>query len=307
MVISELVIASGASSVIGRLLRAPMKAIFKLSGNCISAVVLGWICGFPIGAKTAVALYDSGDISKDELERLLAFSNTPSSAFVISVVGTSLFGSRSFGITLYVFALLSAFICGLLQRPHIAPDTSDHLLSSDKKVSKIGIDKISCAISSSAESMLRVCAFVVFFTAFTGTLSNLCIFLGQPATALLFGLFEITGGAAQSSVIDSIYLGTVISALAVGWSGLSVHCQIIGICAGREISFKRYFTSKLLQGILCATFTLISLILFPNAFEFSPSSYVSSFLYASPSPIEIVLSIVFLISIFVFKKRKIRS
>ena len=114
MVISDVIVSCGASELIGKLLGAPMRAIFKISGDGACAVILGALCGFPLGAKCAVSMYDLGKLSRGELEHLLLFSNVPSPAFLITAVGLSLFGSRSFGILLYCSALAAAFITGIL-------------------------------------------------------------------------------------------------------------------------------------------------------------------------------------------------
>ena len=43
--------------------------------------------------------------------------------------------------------------------------------------------------------------------------------------------------------------GEICAAL-VGWSGFSVHLQMIGLCDGVSLSFRPYFLARLLQGIL---------------------------------------------------------
>ena len=47
------------------------------------ALILGTLCGCPIGAKNAVLLYDNGQITKKHAEYLCSFSNNASISFVI--------------------------------------------------------------------------------------------------------------------------------------------------------------------------------------------------------------------------------
>ena len=100
MVITELLVSSGAGEALGRLFSGIMRRIFGISGAGASALFLGSMCGFPVGARTAVSLYDKGVISKSECQHLLTFTCNPSSAFLITAVGVSLYDSRALGVTL---------------------------------------------------------------------------------------------------------------------------------------------------------------------------------------------------------------
>ena len=265
MVISELVIQSPAVYNICKIFRRPMKLLFNVSeaGGC--AFILGALCGFPIGAKTAISAYDSGRISKDELSRLLCFCNNPGSAFVISVVGISLFGSKQIGVIMYVCVILSSVTVGLLSK----------FLSSKKQFQKkdtsflppADIDAISIftgAVSKSALSMLTVCAYVVFFSSLVGCIGDILSSLSAPniLSTLIFGFFEISSGVKAAASTKSIEAAIILASAFVAWSGISVHCQIITICAGRSMSFKAYFISKAAQGIICAFFMGLALKLF---------------------------------------------
>ena len=76
--------------------------------------------------------------------------------------------------------------------------------------------------------------------------------------ALIFGLFELTGGVAEAAALPC-EIGAVIAAFISGWSGFSVHFQIMSICADRGISFKPYFLAKFAQGIVAAVLVFLFL------------------------------------------------
>ena len=76
MVISELLVSSGAGEALGRLFSRMMRRIFGISGAGASALFLGSMCGFPVGAKTAVSLYDRGVISRSECQHLFTFTRS---------------------------------------------------------------------------------------------------------------------------------------------------------------------------------------------------------------------------------------
>ncbi len=272
MVISELLVQSGAGEALGRLLAKPMKWLFGLSGAGCSAVVLGCMCGFPVGASTAVSLYDKNVISKEECEHLLTFSNNPSSGFLITAVGVSLLGSRRLGLLLYLTVLVISFLTGFLMRFFIHKKKRDGAFEHPHFPSGLhpgGISMFTGAVTHAAMGMLTVCAYVVFFSAMTGALSHMVEGLGgmnDTVYAVLCGIFEMSGGISEAAGLvgetTSPLLPVIMIAAMAGWSGLSVHCQIMTICGGRGLSFKPYIIAKALQGVMCgvAMWVLLSVI-----------------------------------------------
>ena len=114
MVLSELVVAGGLVDRVFFRLSLPLRRIFRLPSVGCCAVLLGILCGVPVGARCAVLAYDKGLLSKRECETVLIIASTPSSAFLISAVGASLWGNRTFGVALYVCAVSAALLTGLL-------------------------------------------------------------------------------------------------------------------------------------------------------------------------------------------------
>lgn len=260
MVLSELLVTSGAGEALGRIFSRPMRWFFGLSGAGASAVVLGSMCGFPVGAKTAVALYDRNAISKAECEHLLTFSNNPSSAFLITAVGVSLFGNRRLGVLLYAVVLGSSFLVGFLGR-FFFRDRRGAALSTRHSHPHFpsglhpgGVEMFTGAVAGAANGMLMVCAYVVFFSALGGALT--CMMgdmssLSENLYALLCGFLELSGGISEAAAMTDPRAAAVIAAVLAGWSGLSVHCQIMTLCGGRGLSMRPYILAKGAQALLC--------------------------------------------------------
>ena len=116
MVISELIVKSGLGHIIGNILGTPITKIFRISNAASCAVIMGILCGFPIGARTVVALLENGDINKNEAEKLMTFCNSPSSGFIIGAVGLSLYSNKKIGIILYLTTLASTILIGIFQK-----------------------------------------------------------------------------------------------------------------------------------------------------------------------------------------------
>ena len=256
MVISELIVSSGIGVRASRLFARPMRWLFGVSEAGAAAYVLGLVCGFPIGAKTAVSMYDRGAITKEELERLMTFCNNPGSAFVISAVGVALLGNKRVGIALYLSVILSSMAVGTVGKYFLGYNRGNPPRKSLVIHSDFSIKSITDAVQSSAISMLTVCAYVTFFSALVGCVGALLSRLDLPGeiTACIFGFFELSSGVGEAAELGGRVRSVLLCALFVGWSGLSVAFQIMSVASGREISFKPFFLAKAAQGILCALF-----------------------------------------------------
>ncbi|MBQ7346952.1 MAG: hypothetical protein IJW55_03270 [Clostridia bacterium] len=269
MVLSELIVSGGIGNALLKKLAAPLRRLFGLPDAGCCAVVLGMLCGFPVGAKCAILAYEQGNLTKEETERVLTFSNNPSSAFLISAVGVSLWGNRRFGIALYATVLTVSVLTGILTNLLRKKSDSESLLTTEGFPAKpplTGPKLFTEAVKSATGSILLVCAYVIFFSALVGTL-NLVLGsfdLPQNLSALLFCLFELSSGVSQASALGNTTIAAWLCAFAAGWSGLSVHCQVLSVCDGKELSFRSYFIAKVFQGIACALLFGIFIYFFPE-------------------------------------------
>ncbi len=245
LVLSELIVSGGIGRILLRPVALPLSRLFRLPPDGCCAMLLGMFCGFPVGARAAVSAFDRGELSQDETERVICASTVPSSAFLLNAVGVSLHGSRRFGSVLLSVTLASALLIGLLMARLPAKDPPGRQPVSPPQpvhTPKSGAQFFTEAIRQALVSMLTVSAYVVFFSAFCGTLTVLGnrLQLPEAARAAVYCLFELSGG------------------VSAGWSGLSVHCQVLSVSDGRGLRMRRYFLAKLLHGALTvAGFALV--------------------------------------------------
>ena len=298
MVISELIVSSGIGLRISRAFAKPMRWLFGVGEAGAAAYLLGLVCGFPIGAKTAVSMYDRGIVSRSELERLLTFCNNPGSAFVISAVGVSLLGNKKVGIALYACVILSSLTVGIVGKYLLGYKRGSSIGNSMMIQSDFSIKMLTSAFASSALSMLTVCAYVVFFSAFVGCIGAVLSHLSLPCEVLacIFGFFELSSGVGAAAAVPDRICAVLLCALFVGWSGLSVGFQIMSVCAGRDISFKPYFIAKAAQGVICCIFMTIavSFVLKDAVYDAVPSfPYIETSAETLLLPISVIITAIF--------------
>jgi hypothetical protein len=149
-------------------------------------------------------MYDNGTLTKYKFERALTYCNNPGSAFVISAVGVSLFGSKRLGTVLYICLLLSAVTVGALSGLLIKSDDRQKLASAippknNLALGNTGIRIFTSALQNSAFAMLAVCAYVTFFSSFTGCIGALAKYF-DASENILAALFGFLGRRAETPV-----------------------------------------------------------------------------------------------------------
>ena len=268
-VLSSLVVELGLSRYLGQLFQRFMVPLFRVNGACASALALGFVGGYPVGARTAIALYRSGQCTKTETERLLAFCNNSGPAFIFGVVGAGIFHSGPAGLLLYLTHVAASLAVGLLFRfykPHDGPASPRGSGSVQFQTGTAGA-AFTRSVTGALSGILNICAFVICFTVILRLLT-LCGALDLAAEVLAFlfrpfGLDRIwarrllTGVVELSSGVTALSGGAIsgrlsMAAFMLGWAGLSVHCQVLAFLGDSGLSMGTYLSGKLLHGILSA-------------------------------------------------------
>lgn len=279
-VLSSLAVELGLASWLGRALEPVMRPLFRVSGACASALALGFVGGYPVGARTALTLYEKGLCTRTEAERLLAFCNNSGPAFILGVVGAGVFGDSRVGLLLYLAHALASLLVGLLFRFY---GGREETAAARRREAPIAAVRLSSAFTGSVarsfQSTLSICAFVTFFSVAIQLLTHFGVFsalaaglaaLFSPlgltaewAARLLTGLLEISSGVWSLSGAGTLAGRASMAAFMLGWAGLSVHCQVLSFLADSGLSVRTYLCGKLLHGGLSAALVWGLTRLFP--------------------------------------------
>lgn len=259
MCASSILSQSPASNNIGRIISPLCKRLFGLSQNGSYIWAIGTLCGFPIGAQNAYNLYCDNKISKDELDCLIIFSSTPSSAFVINAIGVNILKNKDVGICMYICAILSCVITGIIYKwVYLGKGSFSENTYSSKK--RVGFAQGLCdSIRISAQNMLYICGFVVFFNLLCSIVLMFAAEFGLPPilTVIVSGILELSSGAKAAGGL-SFPLSVFLCALFVGWSGISVHLQIFSVCKDVKVSYARFFLWRGVIALACALFCYLA-------------------------------------------------
>ena len=275
-VLSSLVVDLGLASYLGRALEGLMRPLFRVSGSCAAAVALGFIGGYPVGARTALQLYEQGLCSKTEAEHLLAFCNNSGPAFILGVVGAGIFGDSRVGLLLYLTHALASLLVGLLFRFYGGGRDRRARGQRPKPIRTVTLPAaFTGAVARALQSTLGICAFVVFFAVVLRLLSaygvlsalaqllSLAGFEGEWARRLVAGLLELSSGVASLRGGAQLAGRVSMAAFMLGWAGLSVHCQVLSFLVDSGLSARVYLAGKMCHGLIAAALTYALTRLFP--------------------------------------------
>ena len=254
MAVSGLLVSLGFGEWVSPHLAGLMGPLFRLPGCASSALLLGLVGGYPIGARTAAGLYRDGLLTREDAERLLTFCNNSNPVFLISVLGAGVFGNVRLGIWLWLIHVLSALLTGILFR------------GSGKRSSRRAATSFPCrtvslasafveAVRSALSGMLSVCAFVVLFYVLVSPLKT----LGGQMGAFLVGTVELFS---LTPLLTPDRFGYILAAFCTGWGGLSVLCQTAAVLDESDLSLVPCFQGKLVQGLLSALLAALVVRLF---------------------------------------------
>jgi len=288
MVISSVIVSCDLLSPISD--RIPMDKWLGLPRCTAPVMLMGWLCGYPIGAAGSVKLFESGEISSDDASRLCALSSVCGPAFLLGSV-SAMWNSKSYGIILYAAQILFAITSAVLFKKKAMYKKSP----TKKTINKNNISFASAlctAVSDAAVTSLVVCAYITFFSVIETMLS-----MFFPKISFIFkSVLEFSGGCEFGASIGG-KLGMVCTGFAVGFGGCSVFMQICNIIGSSNISFRRTFLTKLSGGIILAAISLIFYCFYPlpvNEYIHVDVTYISIH--------KIIISLIILVFLVFFGK-----
>ncbi len=264
-------IALGAARIMEKTFSKIMRPFFGVSGAGALAFVLGIVSGYPVGAICASSLYQAGEISRQDAEKLLVFCNNSGPMFIIGGIGIKMFENYKLGVLIYAVNILSAIICGMIFRNYKISKVKQNVLPPARNESeiKIAAPDIGAAIVKSVNSILTICGFIIIFAVFTAKIPDF------RWRGYIYSLFEIVGGLNELiSVNNNIYIAPIV-AFATAFSGISVMAQVYAVTESSGLSVLPYILGKIIQGLIAFVLTYILIRLIPFSRETFSSTSLS--------------------------------
>ena len=243
-----------------------VKPIFRVRKNVCYAMLMGFLCGFPMGARVVDDLYVRDMITRREAEYLLAFCNNIGPvyfcSFVLPLLGRRLVFPYLFGMygipLLYGLALRYTAYRDLALSQNVPQPASLICCQAEPEVLPSGLlQELDGSVRTSMQNILSLGGYMVLFN-----LLNLIphMLLRKPLTVLA-PLFEITGGLSLLGSSLPLY-----SLLALSFGGLSCIAQTYSSIGDTDLSIRSYVLHKIILTVLNALFYLCWYNLQPSSF-----------------------------------------
>ncbi|MBE5938971.1 MAG: hypothetical protein E7266_01115 [Lachnospiraceae bacterium] len=254
---TEIIKSTGGIEIISKIFHPIISKITGVSKDGAYPVVIGFLCGFPMGAKSVSDVLEKNKISSVEATYLLTFCNMLSPGFLSGYYCTQVLGGYFNSLSVLIILYLAQISTGLLFRQtlfrkyNFLSHSSNNAHISDTSFS------LDTLLKNSLTGLLKIAGYIIIF-------SILCQYINRFITNTyinisLLSLSEITTGLNYLCIADvPIFHKVILGNIFIGFGGICGLFQTIEIIKKHKLPIRPYLFSRL----VCAMFSLIySLIL----------------------------------------------
>jgi len=257
MVLSRMLIEFQGFSGVIHILNPFVRKIWGLSPMGTYGLLLGFLSGYPMGAKIAADLVREQKITTEEGNYLLTFCNNVSPAFLIGFVLTDQLNARELVpvsiFLIYGIPLVLAFLWKNKRKHTIINNPLNTEIQASGFQNSLKI--VDACIMNGLENILKLGCYIILFS----IMAKLTVTLPVRKPLIIgscIGFLEITNGifAVSQLKYDLFYRYLLITAF-LAFGGLSGTMQTFSMIQGSGLSGKAYLKYK------CITTGVIMLIL----------------------------------------------
>lgn len=273
MVLSGLLLRTGLSHRLSKILYPVLGTLFRLSPDCIYVIFMGFLCGFPMGANIIAESLSFKRITTREASLLLSFCNNIGPVYFISFVSI-LCPYYPLWLTLSIMYLVP--LCyGLILRHTRYRDIPYYQKICHKTTHNLTKHHITVhcptapvtnysygralqdSLQKSITSILYLGGYMIIFTVLQLPFYNSYYQLPEPFIHVLKGLLEISSGITALQPYPELYM--IVYSLLLPFCGLCCLYQTYAMIKDTPLSLLSYLKHKIAQ-TLC-TIIIYSVII----------------------------------------------
>ena len=219
------------------------------------AVLTGFLCGYPMGAKTTSDLLNVNKISRSEASYLLSFCNNTSPAFILSYVVAQNMKERNLCIPFFLILtftpLMLSFIFRLFYRlpesscsfPQVTPGSFSN---PSESISDSFLDR---CILNAFESVTKVGGYMMMFSVLIQLLAS--VLPNTTFSLLLYSSLEISTGI-RLLFSSALYTTEkiILCAFLTSFGGWCCIAQTYSMISSSQLPILPYITAKLVTALV---------------------------------------------------------
>ena len=257
MIFSNLLIQLDLVKYLVRFFSPVTSRLMHLSTYGTYALLIGFLCGFPMGAKTISDLERNGQLSKEEASYLLPFINNVSPMFLMNIVVFQTLKDASYLIPTLLIVYGAPIIYGILTNQSYRRTISSADTVYKKQASKIQVrfELIDACIMNAVFTILKLGSYVILFSILSRLIQSLPtanIFL----QSFFVGSMELTNGiafiATQSLPFTQKYFFLWMICV---WGGFCALAQTQSVLSSGSLSIGAYIKARLMICLIACLLT----------------------------------------------------
>jgi sporulation integral membrane protein YlbJ len=264
IIISNLIIKLQIHKSLSKMLYPLFHLLFGVSKGGCYPILIGFLSGYPVGAKSTADLVANNSIKEEEGQFLLSLCNNVSPMFVMSYIAIAQLDMEHIRVSLLLIIYLSSILSAMLYFKILGNPKNQllHSMSVESQVNsyngvKFDFSLLDSAIMDGFEVITKVGGYIILFS-IPAQIISILSFGGGLFKILCVGFLEITTGINQISQANlDINIKIALIAMVTAFGGLSGLAQTKSVISNSRLSIGTYFKVKVLNMIIALLLTII--------------------------------------------------
>lgn len=281
MILSNILIKLKVTKYINKFLKPVFSFVFGVSDEGSYPILIGFLAGCPVGAKTTAQLYKNMDIKKEEAQYLISFCNNLSPMFLIEFIGVKcLYLKTPFLVFIVVAAsaVINAWLFRLTGKIGFGDKTKKNVKDKVNKnvyeyeMKKKTNDKnypvmeaVDESIGDSCETILKIGGYIILFSIITSIIEYVIPEKYEFFGCVAAGITEVSTGVMQLAKTKILSCGLffmtdirVLLVMAIcAFGGISSVAQTYSVISETDLSIKDYVMAKIRQAFIAVILALL--------------------------------------------------
>ncbi len=273
IILSNLIVRLNITRQISKIFYPLLGKLFRISYEGCYPIVIGFLSGIPMGAKSTADLVQENKINRKEAQFLLGMCNNASPMFIIGYIAITQLKHPNINYALFIIiygasilgSIIFRYFFSLSDKISEANQVNTAAKNNSATFKRFSFELLDNSIMNGFEIVTKIGGYIILFSIIAQIIKEI-----GPETsfikATLMGILEITTGISQVCVTTmDIKMKIVLVCTLTTFGGFSAVAQTKSVLGDSRLSIYSYIIVKLISAILALLFSLLYISLFYHA------------------------------------------